>query len=124
MRWTSSTSRLKHWIDRCRQHDFKTHLIFAIWPKRLNHFSESPVYWLCPVSRVRKSTTWKPAGCLDLGYSSWWSYDNPPQKVWAEWFKSRSLHHLAGLINFLVYWSWYPAIVIGICYAFYSSIRG
>lgn len=118
MKWRSRKSPLKRWINRKRQHSYSgdSHVVLPLLPKKVGYGEGASVYWFSPVTRTWKNHSWKPSWLLDPGHASWWSYEIPYNRsdIWKEWARTRPIHHLAGLIYFLVYWGWCPAILAGI----------
>lgn len=114
MRWKSRKSALKRWIERHRQSCIDDVVVVPLFPKKCGYGEGADVVWLSPVRRLHKSSSWEPKGFLDTGYSSWSEYQ--ADATWKEWRETRPRHHLAGLINLLVYWGWYWGIVAGACW--------
>lgn len=114
MKWAYRKSRLKRWIDRHREESWQNQVVMALWPLKVGCGAAGTIYWLCPVNRTREHTSWKPRSCLDSGYTSWWSYSAPLPGDWSEWIRRRPMHHLAGLVYVLVYWAWYPGLIVGL----------
>ncbi len=109
MKWRSNKSALKRWIEAHRSKGWRTgtrQVVLAILPRKIGYDEGAPVHWLEPVQRVRESRSWKSSGFFDPGYSSWWHYtDAHGKSLWKEWWGTRPIHHLAGLVNLTVYWS-------------------
>lgn len=108
MKWHSRKSRLRRWIDRHREDSYtgSTQVVLPLFPRKIGHGEGAPIYFLEPVYRVRTSTSWESQGFFDPGYSIWWDYQDPNGKsLWKKWWKTRPMHHLAGLVWFVVYLS-------------------
>lgn len=127
MKWTYRKSRLKRWIERSRRDNSsvcaQTQVILPLWPKKTGSYRGASVYWLSPVRRIRKHSSWKPTWCLDPGFSSWWRYSDSRPGDWGAWLRTRPRHHFAGLLYLLVYWGWYPALWIGFIWLIANIIR-
>lgn len=102
MKWAHRKSWLKRWIDKHRQSCIADVVVIAFWPKKCGYYEGASVVWLSPVLKKHKSTSWKPTWCLDSGYSSWSEYED--RGTWEQWVATRPMHHLAGLVNLVVYW--------------------
>lgn len=115
MKWTHHKSRLKKWIARHRHSDdYSRHPVLSLFPKKIGYSDGATVFWLSPFWRIRKSSSWDSKGFLNSGFFSWWDYEDPGMNIWSKWLASRPMHHFAGLVYLLVYWSWYPSMVIAL----------
>lgn len=127
MKWRHKKSSLKRWVEKHRQEGYERspQIVLAILPRKIGCWNGPLVYWLSPIKRTRKSTSWKSSWCLDLGYSSWWYYydDSSSPASWKGWAETRPVHHLVGLVNLVV--CWFPLwITLGVGIYALSRVLG
>ena len=126
MKWTKRRSPIKDWVKKHRQGSWHEdyQIILPLFPKKLERSDE--VYWLQPVGRVRYAKTYDTTGIFggpSLGFTVYWTYTYPREKnPWRDWLRLRTLHHLAGLVNFAVVHLWVVALCLFITFPIWGII--